>query len=73
MHNPISIATEFFIYPLEVFLTMLLKSNMLDLFNAMFLLAAVYRLLIAPFIGKALNDRGSDTVRSRDKNKRNKG
>lgn len=72
MDNPLLIAVKFFTYPLGVFLSMLLRSNMLAFYNAMFTLAAVYRLLIVPLIGQALNDRGSDTVRSRDKNKRNK-
>ena len=63
--NPLHIAVKFFTYPLEVFLCMMMASDTLGFFYAIFTMAVVYRLLIAPIIGHSLREQGSDTARKK--------
>ena len=70
--TPLRIAVQMFWYPLEVFFTLLSRTNTLSFFYVMFTVAVVYRLLIAPIIGNSLRDASSDTARSRNQRNRSK-
>lgn len=58
--NVFKIATNFFLTPLSVFYELLTRTNMFGFYLVMFLLAAVYRLLVAPIIGMHLHEAASD-------------
>lgn len=70
--NPLHIVVKFFAYPLEVFARMLAASDTLGFFYAIYALAVVYRLLIAPIIGGSLRESGSDTARKSKPDKNEK-
>lgn len=63
--NPLQVAVQFFLYPLEVFFALLFNTNTLTFYYVVLTLAVVYRLLIAPIIGIKLHDAASDMARPR--------
>lgn len=67
--NPLHIVVKFFTYPLEVFLRLLMASDTLGFFYAIFTMAVVYRLLIVPIIGQSLREQGSDTAKKKKSGK----
>lgn len=65
----LAVATEAFLYPLNVFYGLLGRTGTLSIYWAFFLLVTVYRLLIAPLIGATIRTGASDTVKKHKRNR----
>ena len=64
----LEIAVEAMTYPLDLFYELLGRSQTLGIYWAFFLLAVVYRLLVAPLIGSRMRSGSSDTARRKRTN-----
>lgn len=65
------IAVQFFLFPLAAFIDALLATETMGFYYAMFTLAAVYRLLIAPIIGDTIHGAASDMAGRKKPSKQN--